>query len=180
MPLSSKAQLKFKKSFDAKCLNLADTFGGKICAALDRQHPRDLFDVKNLLENEGITEEVKNSFLFYLLSHARPLDELLNPRFKDIENNYHDNFVGMAEQEPSLEELINVRKDLIPAIIKSLSNSDKEFLVTFASRDPDWSKIIIPEIEKYPSIQWKLFNQNKMTKEKVGQYVQKVRQVLGL
>lgn len=180
LPLASKAQSKFQKSVDAKCLNLADTYGGKICAALDRQHPRDLFDVKNLLESEGITEEVKNSFVFYLLSHGRPLDELLNPKFKGIEKEYEDHFVGMAEQEPSIEELTNAREILVKSVVESLSVSDKEFLVTFANRSPDWSKLSIPEIENYPSIQRKLFNQNQMTDEKVKEYVKKLSKVLGI
>lgn len=33
-----------------------DLFAGKICAALDRQHPRDLFDIKLMLDNEGFTD----------------------------------------------------------------------------------------------------------------------------
>ncbi len=48
-----------QKDFDAFCsiqgVPLGQLYGGKICAALDRQHPRDLFDVHYMLENEGIT-----------------------------------------------------------------------------------------------------------------------------
>jgi hypothetical protein len=36
-----------------------DLYGGKLCAALDRQHPRDLFDVGLLLRNEGITPAIR-------------------------------------------------------------------------------------------------------------------------
>lgn len=46
-----------------KCLSIEDLYGGKICAALDRQHPRDLFDIKLLLENEGLTEKIRYAFL---------------------------------------------------------------------------------------------------------------------
>lgn len=35
-------------------VSLADLYGGKLCAALDRQHPRDFYDVKMLLETQGI------------------------------------------------------------------------------------------------------------------------------
>ena len=54
----------------AKCLSVADVYGGKICAALDRQHPRDLFDIKLLLETEGVTEEIRRAFIIYLISHS--------------------------------------------------------------------------------------------------------------
>lgn len=43
-------------------LSMEDLYGGKLCAALDRQHPRDLFDVKLLLENEGLTERIRIAF----------------------------------------------------------------------------------------------------------------------
>src|SRR6056297_2271121 len=42
-------------------VSFEDLFGGKIVAALDRQHPRDLFDVKHLLENEGISKKLKKA-----------------------------------------------------------------------------------------------------------------------
>jgi len=71
-------------------VSLADLYGGKICAALDRQHPRDLFDVKLLLENEGLTEEVRKATLVYIISHPRPIPgfcqrsctERLKPRIR--------------------------------------------------------------------------------------------------
>ena len=36
-------------------VSLEDLYAGEICAALDRQHPRDLFDVMQLYANEGTT-----------------------------------------------------------------------------------------------------------------------------
>ncbi len=60
-------------------VSLPDLYAGKICAALDRQHPRDLFDVKFLLDNEGFTEDFRKTFLVYLISHHRPMSELLQP-----------------------------------------------------------------------------------------------------
>jgi hypothetical protein len=46
-------------------------------AALDRQHPRDLFDVRDLLANEGIDDVLRKAFIVYLLSHDRPMSEVL-------------------------------------------------------------------------------------------------------
>jgi hypothetical protein len=53
---------------------------GKIVAALDRQHPRDLFEVRDLLANEGIDETLRKAFIVYLLSHNRPMAELIAPQ----------------------------------------------------------------------------------------------------
>ena len=72
-------------------VSFEDLYAGKITAALDRQHPRDLFDIKQLLDNEGITDKLRKALLVYIISHPRPIAELLNPHFKDISDSY--NFV---------------------------------------------------------------------------------------
>lgn len=56
-----------------------DLYAGKLVAALDRQHPRDLYDVKLLLDNEGISNELFRTFLVYVASSSRPPHELLAP-----------------------------------------------------------------------------------------------------
>jgi len=58
-----------------------DLFGGKLHAAVDRQHPRDLFDVKLLYENEGLTDALFRTFLIYVASSGRPPHELERFRF---------------------------------------------------------------------------------------------------
>ena len=42
---------------DVPTLYLPDVYAGKLCAALDRQHPRDLFGVKLLLEKVHISKQ---------------------------------------------------------------------------------------------------------------------------
>ncbi len=69
-------------------LSFADLYGGKICAALDRQHPRDLFDIKLLSEARGLNEEVSQAFVIYLASHNRPMSELLSPNFQGMNGNF--------------------------------------------------------------------------------------------
>lgn len=175
--LSKSAQVEFEKSVTARCLNIADTYGGKICAALDRQHPRDLFDIKQLMENEGITDEVKDSFLFYLISHNRPINELLNPNCRDIKQAYQNEFVDMAKVNIPVEELIKARENLVFKINKVLNDSDREFLVSFVSNKPDWSKVRDPKIKDYPSVKWKLFNQERMGSKKREDYIREVEKL---
>ena len=69
----------FGRSATIRTLSLAELYGGKLCAALDRQHPRDLFDVHGLFQAEGITDEIRRAFVIFLASHDRPMSELLNP-----------------------------------------------------------------------------------------------------
>src|SRR5699024_1123060 len=86
-------------------LSMEDLYGGKLCAALDRQHPRDLFDVKLLLENEGLTDKILIAFIGYLISHSRPLNELLNPNPVNLSDIYENEFKGMTNKIVPLEEL---------------------------------------------------------------------------
>lgn len=178
--LSTKAQKEFEKSVTARCLNIADTFGGKICAALDRQHPRDLFDVKNLFDNEGVTGDVKDSFIFYLISHNRPINELLNPNFKNIEIEYKTEFASMAKVDVPLKELLEVRAQLVQSINNALTNKDKAFLISFVSNNPDWSLVRDDKIKNFPSVKWKLMNQGRMNQKKLDIYVQNVGESLRL
>ncbi len=88
-------------------------FGGKICAALDRQHPRDFFDIKFLLDNEGITEQIRKGFLVYLISHDRSMNESLNPIMKEFKDVYELEFQGMTQKKVSYDELVEVRGKLV-------------------------------------------------------------------
>jgi predicted nucleotidyltransferase component of viral defense system len=93
-----------------------DLYAGKLCAALDRQHPRDLFDVKFLLENEGITDDLRKTFLIFLISHQRPIAELLDPHRKNIKEIFASEFAQMSQIDVSVEELEETREDLIRQI----------------------------------------------------------------
>jgi len=110
-------------------VSLADLYGGKIYAALDRQHPRDLFDVKQLLENEGLTEEVRKATLVYIISHPRPIAELIAPHFKDIAQIYSSEFVGMTTEPISLAELEEARAMLVENLQKNITADEKAFLL---------------------------------------------------
>ena len=134
LPISKKVADEFGVDFHANCLSFEDVYGGKICAALDRQHPRDLFDIKVLFENEGITENIKHAFLLYLISGSRPFNEMLMPNNKDISSIYEADFKDMANIRVTLEELVQARSMLCTEILKSLNNADRTFLQSFRSQ----------------------------------------------
>jgi predicted nucleotidyltransferase component of viral defense system len=163
--------------------SLPDVYAGKICAALDRQHPRDLFDVKFLLENEGFTESLRKTFLIFLISHQRPMVELLAPHRKDIRGVYRSEFVQMAQVDVPVEELENIRETLIETIRTSLTGAEKSFLLSFKSRLPEWNLLGMdnPEaIQNLPSVRWKLRNLEQMPERKHRDSLQKLSRVLGI
>ncbi len=177
--LCERAEELFLKSVTVNVLSLEDVYAGKICAALNRQHPRDLFDLKMLFENEGITERLLKTFVIYLAGDARPMSEMLNPNLLDIKALYEQEFQGMTDIPVTLDELHAIRDKLISVIKSSLSNAQRLFLLSLKQGEPNWS--LMPEnIQRLPAIRWKLINIAKMEKSKHRFAVNKLREVLGL
>jgi len=156
------AQEHFSTFASIRTLSVADLYGGKLCAALDRQHPRDLFDVKLLLDDTGITSEIRRAFVVYLAGHNRPMNELLAPKLQDIKQLYADQFVGMTRPEVSLDDLLEVQHNLADIIVHALDDSEKEFLVSVKRGEPEWDLLEIDHLDQLPSIRWKLINIHKM------------------
>ena len=48
---------------EMRVLAFEDLYAGKLHAALDRQHPHDLFDVQLLYENEPLTDDLFRGFM---------------------------------------------------------------------------------------------------------------------
>ena len=165
MIVTEKVEEEFEKFAEITVVSHAELFGGKICAALDRQHPRDLFDVKILLEKEGITDEVKNGFLVALLSHMRPMNEVLIPNFIDNHEAYDNQFTGMTDIEFSYDDYEATRVQLVQTIKAALTEKDKEFLLSFKAGNPDWALFPIDTVKELPAVRWKLKNIERLKKE---------------
>lgn len=157
---------------------LPDLYAGKICAALDRQHPRDLFDVKLLLENEGISDDLRKTFLVYLISGGRPLSEIIAPNRKSIRGIFEGEFLRMTDIPIIIEELEEAREQLIAAIHAGLTNEEKQFLLSFKAKAPDWKLLGIEGVEHLPAVKWKLHNLEKMPKDKHEKALQLLREAL--
>jgi predicted nucleotidyltransferase component of viral defense system len=163
---------------EMQMLSIADLYAGKLCAALDRQHPRDLFDVKFLLENEGLTDDLRKTFLVYLISHNRTMGELLRPTRKDLQAVYENEFVRMAQVNLPLEELEAVRERLISDLNASLTDDERRFLLSFKSLNPDWSLLGLPGVELLPAVRWKMINLGKMDKDRHAQALKNLEDIL--
>lgn len=145
------------------CVSLPDLYGGKICAALDRQHPRDLFDVMLMLREEGLTREIFEGFLVYLISHGRPMAELLSPRWKKLDGIFQAEFSGMTREPVTLDQLESTRTSLLTAIREQFTERDAAFLLSLKRWEPDWSLLNLPGVDQLPAVRWKLRNIMEMS-----------------
>lgn len=147
-------------------LSFNDLYAGKMCATLDRQHPRDLYDTLLLLNNEGISRELQIAFMVYLMSHNRPMAELLAPRKKSIADTFEAEFSGMAFEDVAIETLEATLPRLVTELHQGLTDDDKAFLLAFKKGNPDWSHLGLDHIEQLPAVRWKLLNLRNMDKKK--------------
>jgi len=176
--LAEQAEKIFEMSLTARVLSLPDLYGGKICAALDRQHPRDLFDVEKLFEHEGLTEKIRKAFVVYLVCHRRSMSDVLAPSEKVITDIFNNQFLGMTVEPVSLDALMATRTKLIRVIRADLTTHEKEFIISIKQGRPKWELMNIPGIDQLPAIQWKLQNIQKMPADVHSQALKKLEKVL--
>jgi predicted nucleotidyltransferase component of viral defense system len=172
MQVVDSVQDEFDKFAAINVVSMAELYGGKICAAIDRQHPRDVFDVKLLLENEGLTDEIWEGVKIGLISHYKPISELLSPVLKDQKSAFDNQFAGMTSIEFSYDDYEATRALLIKTIGERLTNEEKQFFLSFESGEPDWDLFPIPVLKHLPAIQWKLLNINKLKEGNPAKHVQ--------
>lgn len=159
-------------------VSLPDLYGGKICAALDRQHPRDWFDVMQLLDAGDFNRDVFLGFLVYLLGHPRPLNEVLSPRWKPLEGQYQQEFVGMLREELPLDRLEQTRKRLMMTLAEHVNEQDVDFLLSFKAGRPDWELLPLAGVADLPAVRWKQKNIVRMSPEKQIEANERLRSVL--
>lgn len=156
--LADRARELFTTELFLPVLAEPELYGSKVVAALDRQHPRDFFDVRGLLQLSGLTPEIVECFVCYLAGHNRPIHEVLFSRDLDLSVPYESEFQGMTREEVSLDELIAVRERLRAGLADALTPSQKRFLLSLAAGEPDWKLMGCPHLAEMPAIRWKLEN----------------------
>ncbi len=166
---------------EMQVVSFADLYAGKIVAALDRQHPRDLFDVRDLLAAEGITDELRRAFVVYLISHDGRTAEVLAPRLKDIRQEYDRGFLGMTTVPVSLEELHAARQALVSAITGDMPLAHRRFLLDIeATGDADWAGLGLVEAQSLPAVRWRLQNLAALAPAARADLAAQLAQVLGI
>lgn len=145
-------------------VSLEDLYGSKLVAALDRQHPRDLFDVLQLYSHEGITPGIRRAFVVYLASHNRPVHEILCPQLRDIRHDYVNNFEGMTAKPAPLDALLETRERLVRELQEGMDANERRFLLSLVTGAPTWSEMGIAHLQQLPGIRWKLSNLARLRK----------------
>jgi hypothetical protein len=162
--LKPRAREILQADLEIPVVSLEDMYGGKLVAAMDRQHPRDLFDVLQLFAHEGITAGICRAFVIYLASHNRPVHEVLFPSLRDIRNEYENNFKGMTEEPVALEALLAARDRMVHELQRGLSAAERRFLLSLVAAEPEWSLLGVEHLEQLPGLQWKLQNLEQLRK----------------
>ena len=133
-----------------------------------------------LLRNEGLPSETRKAFIVYLISHPRPVLELLNPRKKDIRDIYEKEFRGMLLQDIPAEILEDVINDLVKIIREELTMDERRFIVSIKEGYPEWDLLELEGIKDLPAVKWKLLNISKMEPEKHREAFEKLKEYLGI
>lgn len=171
LPLSNAAQERFNMFCEMPIVSLGQLFGGKIVAALDRQHPRDLFDVKKMLDTFGYSLEINKGFIFCLLSSKRPIHEILNPSFLNHEATLNSQFSGMTKEKFTYDMYENTRVQLLEMVKNNISSEIAELIISFSEGKPNWS---IFNFEVFPGIKWKLMNIKKLKEQNPEKHIKQM------
>jgi predicted nucleotidyltransferase component of viral defense system len=174
--LCEKARAEFNMSCIARTVSYSQLYGGKITAALSRQHPRDLFDCKNM--EIRTFDDVKDGFMLCLLGSDKPIIESLSPNDIDQSEALENQFQGMTDNPFSYNDYLIAKQDLLILIRNNLTQRDKEFLISVEMGIPDWYKCYAGNLSMYPSVQWKLLNITKLkagNPAKFNQGIEKLR-----
>lgn len=170
--LTPNARDTLEADIEIPVVSLEDVYGGKLMAAMDRQHPRDLFDVMQLFAHEGITAGIRRAFVVYLASHNRPVHEVLFPSLRDIRHEFEHNFVGMTAEPVELDALLAAREQMMRELQQGLTEDERRFLLSLVTAEPEWALLDIPHVEKLPGVRWKLQNLERLRKANVRKFAE--------
>ena len=162
--LHAEARTVFTTDVSAPVLATAELYGSKLVAAMDRQHPRDLFDVRGLYQHGGLTPEIVECFVCYLAGHNRPVHEVLYSNDVDLTSAFDNEFTGMTREPVTLAELQQVRARLKEELPTRLTAKQRTFLIGLVSGEPDWTLMNCAHLESLPAIQWKRQNLARLKK----------------
>ena len=171
-PLTLEAQDAFFTDIEIPLLHPDELYGSKLVAAMDRQHPRDIFDILKLYEEDGLTDGIIECFVCYLAGHNRPIHEVLFTNEIDITSSHANEFVGMTKNPVPLEILLETRRRLFAEIPTRMSGNQRSFLMSLAEAQPDWSLMSCPHLAEMPALRWKLSNLEHLRSSKSIKFAQ--------
>jgi hypothetical protein len=162
--LTPKAQDLFFTDIEIPVLHRDELYGSKLVAAMDRQHPRDLFDVWNLYQQTGLTPDIVECFVCYLAGHHRPIHEVLFANEINFLPAFTNEFSGMTRDPVELSTLTEIRRRLFADLPASMTDKHRKFLIGLAGGEPDWTLMACPHLSELPAIRWKMGNLSHLRK----------------
>lgn len=162
MPLTAAAQDMFTANAVVPMLDIAEIYGSKLVAAMDRQHPRDIFDVLKMYEKFGLQPAFVDCFVTYLAGHNRPLHEVLFSPDAALDGIYENHFRGMTMGDVSLDALQKIRARMKAELPQALTADHKAFLLSLVKGEPNWALMPFPHLKELPALKWKLANLDKL------------------
>ena len=178
--LCEKAQEMFGMEVDARIVSLPQLYGGKISAALSRQHPRDLFDIKQM---DIPLTDVKEGLIFCLLGSDRPIHESFAPNLIDQHEAMERQFSGMSEIPFTYNDFEATREKLVNDVNSVMTEDDRRFLIGFEELSVDWENSPYSSFKEYPSVRWKMQNLQKLkasNPKKLNAEADKLRNIFGM
>lgn len=172
MAMTPQARDTLLADVEVPVVSLEDVYGGKLVAAMDRQHPRDLFDAMQLFAHEGITTGIRRAFVVYLASHNRPVHEVLFPPMRDIEQEYERNFKGMTIEPVELSALQAARERMARELQTGLTANERRFLLSLVAGRPEWAMLEIAHVEHLPAMRWKLQNLAELERKSPAKFAE--------
>ena len=171
MPLAPTARELFATGLTLPVLNTAELYGSKLVAAMDRQHPRDIFDVVQMLARFDWQTSFIDCFVAYLAGHNRPVHEVLFPTRQPLAAIFLSEFQGMTRDELPLVLLENAQQHLIDQLPRRLTPNHREFLLSLVRADPIWELMSFSHLSALPALRWKLVNLKKLRSTNIKRFV---------
>ncbi len=163
-PLVATAQDLFTTAVSVPVLVVEELYGSKLVAAMDRQHPRDIFDVMHMLDQFGWQDLLLDCFVAYLAGHNRPVHEVLFPSIKPLEPTFSREFLGMTREPVALDALTQTQVRLVNELPRQLLPRHRQFLLSLVQCAPEWRLMPLAHLQELPAIKWKLMNLEKLKK----------------
>jgi len=175
--LTASAQSLFAANIEVPILAIPELYGSKLVAAMDRQHPRDLFDVLHMFSRFGLPPQFVDCFVVYLAGHNRPVHEVLFAQLQPLAEVFASEFVGMTATPVTLEQLESTRARLFESLPKALTSAHRAFLLSLVKAEPDWSQMPFAHLRELPAIRWKLMNLAKLKKTNPRRFTQQYEEL---
>jgi hypothetical protein len=120
------------------------------------------------------------AFIVYLVSHSRPMIEILNPRWGDLHPVFWREFQGMVVEAVTVEGLRIAGEQLVSRLREEMTQKERQFIVSIKEGKPRWDLLRVPGIENLPAVRWKLQNIRRMTRIKHREALRKFRDHLSV